>query len=244
MDKENENSKHDQKIDEILRKHAQLDDICREIFLTLWAYKKLRFKELQRYLKKYGTDISNEALSDHLKHLKKKKLISSKKGFQKASYGLTDEINSLLNPPEEDLKEWIETLWGDNEKLPEKFRTRPFYAKDYYDKLSEKELIEKVDKDVNRVLAHNLFELKTFIDYDLKLDRSESDVVFWNFVGNPLYRISEKRIVEDCRSSEQYREKLFEKIGIQISELRPDKKLLKEREERRKRHSRNNSIGI
>jgi DNA-binding HxlR family transcriptional regulator len=242
MAKENEDPVHDQKIDEILKKHAQLDDICREIFLTLQAYKRLRFNELHRYLKKFGTDISNQALSDHLKHLKKQKLISRKQSFQYASYGLTDEINSLLNPPEEDLKEWIETLEED-EELPEDLRSKPFYAKDYYGRLSEKELIEEVDKDINRVLTHNLFELKTFINYDLQLHKPESDVVFWNFVGNPLYRMSEKTIVEVCRNSEEYQKKLFEKIDNLINELRPDKELLKKREERRKERSKNNSLG-
>jgi len=97
---------HDQKIDEILEKHRKLDDICVEIFFTLQAYKRLRFNELHRYLKMFGTDISKPSLIDHLNHLKKQKLISRKnEGFQNVSYGLTDEINSLLNPPEEDLKE-------------------------------------------------------------------------------------------------------------------------------------------
>jgi DNA-binding HxlR family transcriptional regulator len=236
MDKENEDSIHDQKIDEILKKHAQLDDICREIFLTLQAYKRLRFKELQRHLKKFGADLSNQTLTNHLKHLKKQKLISCKRGFQNASYCLTDQINSLLNPPEEDLKEWIETLEED-EKLPEDLRPEPFYSKDYYGRLSEKQLEEKTDKDINRVLTHNLFELKTFINYDLQLRWAESDVMFWNFVGNPLYRMSEKTIVEDCRNSEQYWKKLFEKLDILISKIRPDKELLKKREEGKKNHS-------
>lgn len=244
MDKENEDSVHDQKIDEILKKHAQLDDICREIFLTLWAYKRLRFNQLHKYLKKFGTNISKPALIDHLDHLIKQKLISRKReGFQNISYGLTDEINSLLNLPEEDTKKFVENFI-EGKNLPKKFRPIPFDAKEYYGKLSEKQLDEAIDKDLNTVLTHNLFELKTFINYDLQLDRPESDAVFWNFVGMPLYRMREKSIVEDCRDSEDYRKKLFEKIDTLINELRPDKELLKEREERRKKHSRNNSLEI
>jgi DNA-binding HxlR family transcriptional regulator len=235
MDKENEDSVHDRKIDEILKKHAQLDDICREIFLTLQAYKRLRFSELHRYLSKFGTDISNQALLGHLDHLKKQKLISRKdEGFQNVSYGLTDEINSLLNLPEEDIKKWVAILM-DDEKLPKEFRSQPFDPKEYYSRLSEKELDEKADKDINTVLTHNLFELKTFINYDLQLDRPESDATFWNFIGNPLYRIREKSIVKDCRNSEKYREKLLGKIGTLINELRPDKELLREREKRKEK---------
>jgi hypothetical protein len=132
----------------------------------------------------------------------------------------------------------------EDEKLPEKFRSQPFDPKEYWSRLSEKEIEEKIDKDIDAVLTHNLFELKTFINYDLQLDRPESDAAFWNFVGMPLYRMRGKNIVEDCRHSEDYRKKLFEKIDTLINELRPDKELLKEREERRKKHSRNNSLEI
>jgi DNA-binding HxlR family transcriptional regulator len=237
MGKENEDSIRDKKIDEILRKHKQLDDICREIFFTLQAYKRLRHSELHRYLKKFGTDISTPTMMDHLDHLIKQKLISRKReGFQNVSYGLTDEINSLLNLPEEDIKKWFETLI-EEKNLPKELRPlKPFDTKEHYSKLSEKQLDEKTDKDLNTVLTQNLFELRTFINYDLKLNKHESDAVFWNFVGNPLYRMLEKSIVEDCRNSQEYRKKLFEKIDILINELRPDRELLKEKEERRKKH--------
>jgi DNA-binding HxlR family transcriptional regulator len=236
MDKEDEDSAHDQKIDEILKKHAQLDDTCREIFLTLQAYRRLRFNELQKYLKKFGTLISNQTLIDHLKHLKKLKLISRKRGFQYASYGLTEEIDALLHIPKEDIRKWLE-IFMDDEKLPKKFRSQVFDEKEYCSKLSEKELDEKVDKDINGILAHSLFELKTFINYDLQLDKPENDTAFWNFVGKPLYRMREKGIAEDCRKSEKYRDKLLEKMDTMIMELRPDKELLKEKEERTKEAS-------
>jgi DNA-binding HxlR family transcriptional regulator len=236
MGKENEDSVRDQKIDEILKKHRELDDVCVEIFFTLQAYKRLRFNELHRYLKMFGTDISKPSLIDHLNHLKKKKLISRKReGFQNVSYGLTDEIISLIHVPEEDIKKWDENFI-EGKNLPKKFRLLPFDAKEYYGKLSEKQLDEAIDEDLNTVLTQNLFELKTFINYDLKLDKPESDAVFWNFVGNPLYRMLEKGIVGNCRSKE-YRKRFFEKIDVLINELRPDKELLREREERRKKHA-------
>jgi DNA-binding HxlR family transcriptional regulator len=237
MDKENEDAVHDQKIDEILEKHKKLDDVCIEIFFTLQAYKRLRFNELHRYLKMFGTDISKPSLIDHLNHLKKQKLISRKnEGFQNVSYGLTDEIVSLLDLPEEDIKKWFENFIEER-NLPKKLRLlKPLDVREYYSRLSEKQLDEAIDKDLNMVLTQNLFELKTFVNYDLKLDRPESDAVFWNFVGNPLYRMLEKGIVEDCRNSEKYRKKLFEKIDALINELRPDKELLREREERGKKH--------
>lgn len=231
MDKKNKDLTRDQKIDAIIEKHRTLDGICREIFLTLWAYKRLRFNELHRYIKKFGTDISKQSLLDHLGHLKKQKLISRREEFQNVSYGFTDEIDSLLTAPQEEIRKWLEY----DETLPKRFRPVQFDEKQYYDKLPEKQLDETIDKDIRRVLTQNLFELKTFVNYDLKLDRPETDATFWNFAGNPIYRIEEKSIVKKCRS-EKYRERFFEKIDALINETRPDKELFREREERKRKH--------
>jgi DNA-binding HxlR family transcriptional regulator len=235
MEKENESSTRDRKLDEIIEKHAKLDDICRQIFLTLQAYRTLRFNELLKYLKKFGVDITNPTLIEHLNHLRKQKLVSCKRSFQEARYSLTDEVYSLLSTPEEDLKEWFESSI-DAQNVPEKLRQLPFSMKELCDKLSESELDEEIDKRLNIVLTLNLFELKTFVDYDLRLDKPESDTAFWNFVGKPFYRIVEESIVRDCRNSERYRIKLFEKIDALVSKLRPDKKLVEEREARRTKH--------
>jgi DNA-binding HxlR family transcriptional regulator len=238
MDRQDEDSIHDQKINEIIKKHKKLDDICIQVFFTLHAYKRLRFNELHRYLKMFRTDISKQSLIEHLNHLRKQKLISRKhEGFQKVTYGLTDEINSLLTVPEEHIQKWID-YFLDEKNLPEELRSlKNFDAEDYYRRLSEKQLNETIDKDLNRVLAQNLFELKTLIEYDLRLDQPVSHAVFWNFVGNPIYRMLERSIVEDCRHSERYQEKLFEKIDILVSQLRPDKEALKEKEERKKKRN-------
>jgi DNA-binding HxlR family transcriptional regulator len=230
MDREKKDAIRNKKIDEVLKKHKTLDDTCVEIFYTLMAYKRLRFTELHKFLKMFGTDISKQVLIDHLNHLKKKKLISRKiEGFQNVSYGLTDEVNSLLNIPEEDVKAWFENVI-EGKNLPKKLRIlRPFDAKKYYGKLTERELDVSTTNDLCAVLSQNLFELKTYINYDLKLDKPESDAVFWNFIRNPIYRMLEKSIVEDCRTSEEYRKNLFEKIDLLINELRSDRELFRER---------------
>ena len=238
MTKRKDDSARDEKIDEILKKHRKLDDTCIEIFFTLQAYRRLRFNELHRYLKMFGTDISKQSLIDHLGHLKEQGLITRKEAFQNVSYGLTDEVNSLLDIPEEEMRKWTDNFI-DGRNLPEKLRPlKSFDVKDYYRRLSEKQMQEIVDKDITTVLTQNLFELKTFINYDLRLDRPESHAAFWNFAGNPLYRMLERSIVETCRNSEKYRKKLFEKIDTSISELRPDRELLRQREERKKENLR------
>jgi DNA-binding HxlR family transcriptional regulator len=231
MHKKKADLTHDQKINEIMKKHKELDDICVEIFLTLWAYKRLRFNELHRYLKMFGTDISKPSLVEHLEHLKKQKLINRKQeDFQHVSYGFTDEISSLLIIPDEDIRRWVEKTLEEEKRLPKKFRLLQIDTKEIYDKMSEDQLNEATYKDLNDVLIQNLFELKTFINYDLRLDKPETDAMFWNFAGNPLYRILEKRIVENCHS-EKYQNKLFEKIDALINALRPTRELLRQREE-------------
>jgi DNA-binding HxlR family transcriptional regulator len=237
MAKKIDGDERDKKIDEILEKHRKLDDICREIFFTLHAYKRLRFNELHRRLKIFGTDISKPALIDHLKHLRELKLVSRKhEDFQNVSYGLTDEIISVLGLSEEETRERVERFLDDT-VMPEEFRGIPFDEKEYYRRLSAKELDEEVIKDLDGVITQNLFELKSFINYDLKLEKTQSDAEFWGLVGNPLYRMVEKRIVENCRESEIYRNMLFEKIDFLIDALRPDRELFREREERGKRGS-------
>jgi len=213
MSKKLEDEDKDKKIDEILRKHKTLDDICVEIFFTLMTYKRLRFNELNRYLKKFGTDISNPALIDHLNHLKKEKLINRKREGQSVSYGLTEEINSLLHVPEEDVKAWVENFIEKGKK----FGLIPLNAKEYYNKLTEQQLDVITDNDLSEVLRQNLFELKTYINYDLKLNKPESHAVFWNFIGNPIYRMLERHIVENCRNSEKYKNNLFEKMDLLIN---------------------------
>lgn len=115
--------------------------------------------------------------------------------------------------------------------MPKALRSMPFDAKDYYSKLSMKELDEVTNKDLDGIVTQNLFELKAFINYDLKLEKTQSDAEFWNLVGNPLYRMLEKSIVENCRNSEKYQKMLFMKIDILISALRPDRAIFRKREE-------------
>jgi len=98
-------------------------------------------------------------------------------------------------------------------------------VKAYYEKMTEKQLDQETDRELETTLALCLFELKNLIGYDLKIDKHESDAAFWNFIGNPLYRMHEKTIVERCRESDRYKEKLFEKLQTMINGLRSHKSI-------------------
>lgn len=109
LKREIDNEARNKRLDELSMKSFELDDICHEIWFTLMAYKRLRFNELHRALKVFGTDISKPTLNEHLKHLIKQKLVRRKREeAQKVSYGLTDEIKSLMKTPKEDMQRWLE----------------------------------------------------------------------------------------------------------------------------------------
>ena len=225
-----EDKDREKTLDDVEKKYAGLDDACSEIFVTLLAYKRLRFNPLLATLKKLGMKITQPTLKDHLDHLLEKGLIDCKRGFQRASYGLTDEIASLLEVSEEDLKNWVE-LHRDRADLPEMLKPLKLSRKELLERFSEEQLEKMVINDLNDTIGLNLFELKTFIDYDLKGDKFKSNADFWKFVGNPMYRMHERTVAENCRDSERYRRLLFEKIDVLVDELRSDKELLRKRKE-------------
>ena len=233
MNKKIDYAARDKMIDGVLKKHRELDDICHEIFFTLMAYKKLRFNELLRALKKLGIKITQPTLSEHLPHLIEKELIERKEeGFQNVSYKLTEEIRSLLDVSQEDIEEWVKNLEKSGKKLlpvTKIVASMKSGAKNYYNNLSEEQIEKEIDRELNQVLKYFLDELKNYIQHDLRLGKQESDESFWKLIGNPMYRMREKRIAEDCRTNEAYKKRLFEKIDILINELRNDKELFTQR---------------
>jgi hypothetical protein len=67
---------------------------------------------------------------------------------------LSEDVDS------EDIEEWLKPL-SDLEVIN---------PKEHYAKLTEKALDQEVSQDLNRVLETNLLELKSFVNYDLKID--------------------------------------------------------------------------
>ena len=85
-------------------------------------------------------------------------------------------------------------------------------AKNYYNYSAEEQIEKAIDSELNQVFKYFLEELKKYIQHDLRLDKKkERDECFWKIIGNPLYRILEKRIAEDYRTNED-KNRLFEKI--------------------------------
>ena len=200
-------------IDDFRKLSFKLDDICHEIWFTLMAKKKLRFIELKKSLKKFGTDIANPTLLKHLDHLINQGVIERKEeGFQTVTYGLTEKPRAILHDSKIDVKEWFEGIKSRIESYGG-LKIQKIELKDYFAKLTEKDLNREIDRDISSFLVENLHSLKNFVNYDLKLGKTESYEDFWNFIGNPFFRMLEKMISENCRESERYKSRLFEKIS-------------------------------
>lgn len=153
----------------------------------------------------------------------KQKLITRKEeSFQTVTYGLTEEIYSLIHVSQRNIAEWL-GVFEKNENLPAKLRPIRLDMKEYYNKMTEKQLDQETGSDLKNALALNLFELKTMIDYDLKIDKHESDADFWKFIGNPLCRMYERSVAEKCRKSDKYRKQLFKQMDTLIDQLRHNK---------------------
>ena len=203
--------------DRILKKVVQLDDVCKSIYLPLSWRKSLRYNELFRTVnrlnpkKSSGKDfISKPTFDEHLRHLLKSKLVvANRKGKQNVTYSISKaELRVWENVEKvdfEDIEEWMNRL-----HILDDFER--FDKGRYYAELSDNDLEKEVSRDLNRVLKANLSELKTYIKYELKIDAGVSDNEFWTFFGNPLYRMLEKIIAENCRVSIRYRTVFFEKL--------------------------------
>lgn len=224
----------DKIIDVLAKKALELDNVCWEILFTLMAKKELRTNQLYRSVIRFSSDISKPTFHDHLKHLVTQGFIERReKDPQNITYGLTKETQLAVDGPQ-NVSEMMAIIEND-----EFFK--PVDVEEEYRKLTEKELDQHVDNDIRRILSLYLHELKAYVQYELKTSETMTNRDFWKFVGNPMYRMLEGSISEDCRHSEEYKKKLFEKIEGLIHETRPDKALLEEREERRKKGLRNNS---
>lgn len=162
MDKEIDNTARDRLEDLALNEQIMPDDICQQIFFTLYAYKSLRFNQLLRTLQRLEIKITKPTLNDHLKHLINLKVVECKKSFQKATYSLTEEYANKEYSAEY-LKSWLQAIENDP-NLPEHLKPLKFDEKAFYDNLSENQLNQETDQDLNTFFASMLFELKSFID--------------------------------------------------------------------------------
>jgi arginine repressor len=132
-----------------------LDEYCKNILsVMLIVREEIRFNDLYRMLNKHGFEVSKPTLSEHLKHLTKKKIILRRKtGIQSISY----------KPNFEKFRNLGETSAGLNELLK-----LHLDAMEKYKVLPIKEQVEYVH---SFMVLQELFLLKTEMLYTFEPEK-------------------------------------------------------------------------
>ena len=157
-----------------------LDDYCSAILILLWKGDEMRFNEIYRELQRKGTTLSKPTLSEHLKHLRKKKWITRRvRGVQNVSYKLHNSINK---PSNAEVKSWLDDILST--------------LKVYTIKPSPE---MKVDLALRNILALKLEELAFRIAIEPKIQN------FSLSFGKSRSRVYENNLVTDCNKDAHYR---------------------------------------
>jgi hypothetical protein len=161
--------------------------------------------------------ITKETLYIHLKHLEKEGLINREEIDAQKVFWVLNQDHPVERLHAETVGRWVDSLenWRSKKSRPPPPRWRLFDRKEHYEKLPQAYLDSEIDSDIKAVMFGNLCELKALVGYDL-MDDSD----FWKVFGNPLYRLCEKSIAENCRVSERYRNRFLEKIELEIQTLK------------------------
>lgn len=188
----------EEKIDEILNNIA-LDKYCSDILVILWKAREMRFNEIYRTLKKKGIELSKPTLSEHLKHLRKKKWITRKaKGVQNVVYKLHNSINRQSDI---DVMKWLEDS-----------------LKDFGAIFSHPSPEQEVDVALCDILSSKLEALVLRIEIEPRIQNHTLDFV------SSRSKVVENDLVRECNKNEQYRKLVLDKTKEMLKNLQ-DKRL-------------------
>ena len=163
-----------------------LDKYCSAILILLWKGREMRFNEIFRELRKKGTELSKPTLSEHLKHLRKKKWIARKvRGVQNVSYMLHKSIN---RPSKDETDKWLEDMLS----------TLNLH-------MTEPSPEEKVDYDLTNILILKLEELAFRIAIEPNIQNQCLSF------GNSNSRLYENDLISECNKDEKYRRLILAK---------------------------------
>ena len=148
-----------------------LDDYCSAILILLWRGREMRFNEMYRELKLKGIELSKPTLSEHLKHLIKKKWITRKpKDTQYVSYKLHNSIRLASKG-----KNWSDEAINKLDTFVVEFSPD-----------------DKVDLALCKILISKLKELVMRIEIESKIQNHS--LSFNKFQS----RLEENRFISDC----------------------------------------------
>jgi len=187
-----------EKIDEILDEVA-LDKYCSDILVILWKAREMRFNEIYRTLKKNGIELSKPTLSEHLKHLRKKKWITRKaKGVQNVEYKLHESIDGKSDV---EVMKWLEDSLKDNGVI-----------------FSNPSPEQEVDVALCDILSSKLEEVVLRIEIEPRIQNKTLNLV------NSRSKAIENDLLRECNKNGQYRKLVLDKTKEILKNLQ-DKRL-------------------
>jgi predicted transcriptional regulator len=172
-----------------------LDDYCSDIMVILWKVREMRFNEIYRAMQNRGVKHSKPTLSEHLKHLRKRKWITrTARGVQNVTYSLHKDFNRKSDAESKKLLEEILSSVGITmiESSP--------------DVKSELVLCD--------ILTLRLEELRLRIEIEPNIQNHALSF------GNSNCKIVENRLVNDCNKDELYRSLVNGKIAERLASLK------------------------
>jgi predicted transcriptional regulator len=157
-----------------------LDDYCSAILIILWKRKEMRFNEIYRELRRKGTKLSKPTLSEHLKHLRKKKWITRKvRGVQNVSYMIHKSIKRVTDA---EADKWLEDMLN--------------AIGVHWEEVSPE---EKVDYALTNILISKLEELAWRITIEPRIDNQALSF------GSSKSRLYENELLSECYKDEEYK---------------------------------------
>jgi len=206
---DNKLTDEEKKIRSIL-KRITLDHYCSEILKLLWHSEGMRFNEIHRQLQNTGITLSKPSLSEHLKHLIKRKHITRRViGVQNVVYC---RVHRKINLNEKELAQQVNTKIQNS--LLEGIMVHELTPE------------SKSNKWLCEVLMRKLEEvtLRIEIEYDTQT-RLDSDDLH--------VRFSEGRLLEECYKNDEFRVVTLEKTKDILKVLTEWRDTHKEKRERK-----------
>jgi predicted transcriptional regulator len=162
-----------------------LDAFCSDILAILWKSDGMRFNEIYRALRNKGIELSKPTLSEHLKHLRKKKwLTRTVNGVQNVTYTLH---KSIRRNTKEETDEWLNNMLS---KIPGVIIENPSPE-------------EHAGYDLCNILIQTLEDVALRLNIEPKIHYQSL-----NF-SNSKARIFENDLVRECNKDEKYRNVVF-----------------------------------
>lgn len=179
----------------------ELDEKCVQIFIALFTYGELRFKDLKKILKsKYKLDLPEATILMHLNHLIKHKLVTktiktAKNVTYKPNMEKLQKLQEKLNMAVEIFKEWKET--------EEVFLNKP------------------IEEQIGIVELTALMKELGFLKHQILFEKygKIEDGIMSNLFISTYFKYHLFLIIKKCLEDEEYMDKVLKQIDRELEKI-------------------------